>query len=767
MNGSGEFPIPRRTKTPRKPVTTDLFTPDKSKSVPWKSAQPRRSDEAVVDIPARPIAEIPPKMLTQRQELTPLIQGKKIQSKIFELDTGGPDGVDAIMWQDASSSNLYLDFRSSGNPILGADRINPFTSRDVVSLAKSSGVKGKIMPDAIAVKTDDDPISKMRAKRTVLSLLPSPANVGGSQGGKWILKETGLTLDPTDTRVVVTYSVKNRELNNLIMSSDTLTQGIGGGQPKDPAEANIASLLSTYHQKKLLEIDGNNLKVDQDSQRDQKPKQVANEIDKPLREIAQDLSAAIQTLVKKSGISLFTNKKMDLLKKLGGQVDSAIADGFKDELDTVRWQRWNGLNPLTEDAIVPGTKEKAGSGAQGDVFKYQLSPAGSNFTAVLKYDATGINSDARAAGIPGGNPQQSTRAVATFQISKALNLGIIPRTERFVGTDENDRPILGQALGFVDGYVGLKKVAMRDGAMLSAQEMADEGLNDALDLLNHSPDTSSDQYKAARDKMSSFVQVGQNWFRKPAPIPPHLAQNLDSELAISTDPTRSAQERTNARDGLTNYVKIGNKWYNANYLPVDIPYDRPIVQKGLSDLQLLDYLIGHADRNAGNWIFEKDAGGNITGVKGIDNDDTFGKNWSTALSKTPDVPPVVDVSTALAFMTLTPQDFLTKVGPSLAGLSADEVNNTVERFKTIQGKIKDRINNGDIASSNGEGGVDEKLATLNAFRDTPDVNPLQTRQKLVWGADTVARHTGANSYLGMQLSFPVRAIKDFQGTQLI
>ena len=77
-------------------------------------------------------------------------------------------------------------------------------------------------------------------------------------------------------------------------------------------------------------------------------------------------------------------------------------------------------------------------------------------------------------------------------------------------------------------------------------------------------------------------------------------------------------------------------------------------------MQVFDYIIGHADRNPANWIYEKGDNGDIKGVKGIDNDDTFGEKWilknpdpkgfADVGSKTTGIPPIVDISTALSIL---------------------------------------------------------------------------------------------------------------------
>ena len=259
------------------------------------------------------------------------------------------------------------------------------------------------------------------------------------------------------------------------------------------------------------------------------------------------------------------------------QVEDAISDGFRNELDTRRWQQWGKLKPLTEDDLVPGTEAELGSGAQGPVYKYQLDPAlpGIPFEMVLKYDSNGLNENAKDAGIPEANPQQSVRAVAVYKISQKLGLKIIPQTDLFVGTDDDGRPILGQAMEVVNGSVGQRKAGKKN--------------EPVADLT--------------------------------------LAQQFDAQQAIVDNPGNHSRDDFNiAKDTLKNYVKVNDQWYVADILPVDIDYDNPVVQKGLSDLQVFDCIIGHADRNAGNWIYEKQ-GNSIIGVKGIDNDDTFGQGW--------------------------------------------------------------------------------------------------------------------------------------------
>ena len=122
-----------------------------------------------------------------------------------------------------------------------------------------------------------------------------------------------------------------------------------------------------------------------------------NEIKGAAENLQSTLEAEIAENKKKTkvtgGPGLATLKEsLATLEKLQKQVESAIKDGFKNELDTRRWQQWRALNPkpLTEDVIVPGTGTQIGAGAQGPVFKYELDPALGRRPVVLKYDNNGF-----------------------------------------------------------------------------------------------------------------------------------------------------------------------------------------------------------------------------------------------------------------------------------------------------------------------------------------------------------------------------------------
>jgi len=161
-------------------------------------------------------------------------------------------------------------------------------------------------------------------------------------------------------------------------------------------------------------------------------------------------------------------------------------------------------------------------------------------------------------------------------------------------------------------------------------------------------------------------------------------------------------------------------------------------------LQVFDYIIGHADRNPGNWFYEKDNTGSITGVKGIDNDDTFGKQWSPEGAPRMGfpirgIPPIVDISTALSILNA---DF-EAIRPLLAGLSGEEINKAGERFAQVKQEVVQRVRDGKIASM---GDVDQ--AKLQQLHDkVPDMGPNISR----WGNETAGDHTKQTSYLGYMI----------------
>jgi hypothetical protein len=142
-----------------------------------------------------------------------------------------------------------------------------------------------------------------------------------------------------------------------------------------------------------------------------------------------------------------------------------------------------------------------------------------------------------------------------------------------------------------------------------------------------------------------------------------------------------------------------------------VDYNNPRLQKGLSNLQLLDNIIGAADRHPGNFMYQTNQNNEIIGVQGIDNDDAFGPIWNPEVkiedqaltkafkfSKTPGVPPVIDVDAAISVLQKSEED----LKKALNLLPSDDVQAAVARLKTVQDAVIDRIAAGQLASENGE-----------------------------------------------------------------
>jgi hypothetical protein len=233
-------------------------------------------------------------------------------------------------------------------------------------------------------------------------------------------------------------------------------------------------------------------------------------------------------------------------------------------------------------------------------------------------------------------------------------------------------------------------------------------------------------------------------------------QDIQAHEDIVNNPSKQHPlELAGSQTILRNHVKVNGTWYEAQVFPVDIDYGNPVVQKGLSDLQVFDYIIGHADRNAGNWIYEKQ-GNTIIGVKGIDNDDTFGETWSQARSKTPGIPPIVDISTALSILNA---NFNKDIRPLLAGISDGEINKAAERFAQVQQEVGQRVMAGKIASM---GVVDQ--AKLQQLGDkVQGMGPMPAI--LRWdNLGIPGDHTMQNSYLGLQLEQKNDYAQQYPGT---
>lgn len=129
---------------------------------------------------------------------------------------------------------------------------------------------------------------------------------------------------------------------------------------------------------------------------------------------------------------------------------------------------------------------------------------------------------------------------------------------------------------------------------------------------------------------------------------------------------------------------------------LDARYDDAKIQKGLSDLEVVDYITGQVDRHCGN-IFVDPASGKVTG---IDNDMAFPEKDRALMSAerefkgTENMPRIIDRSTADKIMAIKPEDLresLKGVTKPRTGetLSDAEIDGAVRRLEQLQAAIRD------------------------------------------------------------------------------
>ena len=120
--------------------------------------------------------------------------------------------------------------------------------------------------------------------------------------------------------------------------------------------------------------------------------------------------------------------------------------------------------------------------------------------------------------------------------------------------------------------------------------------------------------------------------------------------------------------------------------------------RDVSMLKVIDTLCANVDRHAGNMFYKTDnssATVKLTGVQGIDNDDSFGKftakdiNHSGIINRMSLIKEikVMDASMAKNVLALTPEKLDSKI--RLAGLSEGEISAANERLALLQQRIRD------------------------------------------------------------------------------
>lgn len=557
---------------------------------------------------------------------------------------------------------------------------------------------------------------------------------------------------------------------------------------------NVIDKLDTYH--KHLENFKNAL-YSETNPNYQGPPQTGNQtsdeilgiLDNDLEKLKESIETYIsdsRTLPHKHGDK---KKKKDVMGSLLKQIDSLSRKRFNEatnkvetintDIDEIRREVLiNQYNPLTESDInKTAISEIIGEGAGGAV-KAVTFTGNPPFYAAIKIDGAS-NDEAGKSGIPSTNPEQSMRAVSSFLMSELLDLDLVPETRLFVRSNlETGLTEVGHAMKFVEGEIGQVNGLYKNGEATpeeyrklkeaeqivlegwpgSRSEEAKQRFREADGLLQQFTKIENRFYKdRAKEETKLGIQQASERLLKGAPIKPIFTTDQDilnyhEQLRQYNDDKKIVNEYNRGNDD--EYRKIVGK------PPSTISLNDGVVQKSLSDLQLFDNIIGHADRHGENYIFEKNSEGKIIGIKGIDNSDTFGAEWKTKddprhPSKTPGIPPVIDFRTAIKILSLNKPSKIEATLKDRLGknLSETEIRATFDRLTSLQKNIVDSIVSGDITlATTGSGPtiieIGELQSILNDFDNHMDDQKLLKSVKR-WGAPGILDlHNEDNSYLG-------------------
>ena len=343
----------------------------------------------------------------------------------------------------------------------------------------------------------------------------------------------------------------------------------------------------------------------------------------------------------------------------------------------------------------------AAQGGVNTLGKATYSVGARAVTGYTKMDRANVSDPGHAAGISIDQSKMSLRSVATYKVSELLHLGLVPETVLLHEGDET-----GQLMAEAHGSPG-------------------QGL------------MPGDEFGPDSDKMRVQVQRLLDRLAKP-----NLA--AQDKKAILKEMAQLA----NANHGVT---VINGKIYELGSVVADFDWWDPVLQRHLNALQFFDLLVGHADRHSGNYIIDFDpstANRRVRGIKGIDNDDTWGEQMTPAnmahqaFSKTP-LPNLVDVKTAVKFLLATwPQINAILVQFTL---SPAEITAAQARFTAVQAHIRHLATTGRLATDAGQ----LQPADLAALQSV-GINTAGLAAPFQWGAATQAQSTWQTSYSGIQ-----------------
>ncbi|HSV48181.1 MAG TPA: hypothetical protein VLJ58_20490, partial [Ramlibacter sp.] len=347
-----------------------------------------------------------------------------------------------------------------------------------------------------------------------------------------------------------------------------------------------------------------------------------------------------------------------------------------------------------------------GKGGINTVYRMEMELAGGGVTAgvykrEMPLEEAGVIPKlpgvSGSTGVQDARPKWGVRSVATSRMDQQLGMKVTPPTHFAIKGGQ-----IGSAMGLAPGrspmFMGTAKVTVSEetAARLRADPKLLEGYAKAQGFTKAELDGNTVKLTTELDQ-------------------PKVTWNDGTPEFVLDDQGRGVRE-----------VQDLQGW-------VKTDFGDPVLRRELTKLQWLDAITGQVDRHGHNYFVEQGPDGRTTGVKGIDNDMSFGAKMRAPPSGTGQalaLPKVIDRATYDHIMAMTEHD----VHEACAGLSPDEIGAAVARLTAVQNALKDFV---DPRKPGAAGGAPE------AGADGPVMAPQILDSEADWTT------SGTDAYLGM------------------